>query len=146
MNSNYIMFGKIYKVWNNKNNLFIVINKNENIIGIIKIYKFNCFYVVFYFNDKVYFLLVKIIWNSNKKLINVDKKNVIIFNINIYGNEVFMGNVINCLVINVMDKELFESFFEKDSKWNNVDLDNEIYYEVMIKLFVFVYFNNVKFF
>lgn len=42
-----------------------------------------------------------------------------------------------------MDRELFESFFEKDNKWNNVDLDNEIYYEVMIKLFVFVYFNNV---
>ncbi|CAL59035.1 hypothetical protein MBOVJF4428_00293 [Mycoplasmopsis agalactiae] len=145
MNSNIIMFGKIYKVRNNKNNLPIAINKNENTIGTIKNYKLNRPYVVFYSNDKVYFLPVKTIRNSNKKSTNVDKKNIIIPNINIYGNEAPIGNAINCSVINVMDRELFESLFEKDSKWNNVDLDNEIYYEVMTKLLALVHSNNVKF-
>ncbi|MCE6056169.1 hypothetical protein J7889_03335 [Mycoplasmopsis agalactiae] len=145
MNSNNIMFGKIYKIRSDKNSLPIAIDKYENVIQITDKYKLNRPYVVFYSNDKVYFLPVKTIRNSNKKSTNVDKKNVIIPNINIYGNGVPIGNAINCSTINVMDRELFESLFEKDNKWNNVDLDNEIYYEVMTKLFALVHSNNVQF-
>lgn len=58
----------------------------------------------------------------------------------------FIGNVIKCLVINVMNKKFFESLFEIDNKWNDVELDVKIYKDVIIKLYYMFNFNKVKFY
>lgn len=58
----------------------------------------------------------------------------------------FIGNVIKCLVINVMNKNFFESLFEIDNKWNDVELNVKIYKDVIIKLYYMFNFNKVKFY
>ncbi|PZV99899.1 hypothetical protein [Metamycoplasma auris] len=53
---NKIMFGKIFKVRNNMNNLSIGINYNTNIIDTFKKGKLHRPYIVLYSNDYVYYL------------------------------------------------------------------------------------------
>ncbi|UOE63497.1 hypothetical protein MbovWib_00415 [Mycoplasmopsis bovis] len=142
---NEIMFGKLFKVRSNKNDLPIAINSGDKIVDTFKKGKLHRPYVVFYSNDYVYYLSVKSITEKNEFNTIKDDRNVIIPNINIYGNEAPIGNAINCSVINVMDRELFESLFEKDSKWNDVELDAKIYKDVMSKLHYTLHSNNVQF-
>ncbi|WP_232953119.1 Mbov_0400 family ICE element protein [Mycoplasmopsis bovis] len=50
-----------------------------------------------------------------------------------YGNDKEIA--INCSVINVMDRKLFESLYIEDSEWNNVQTSAIIYDNVMQKLY-----------
>ncbi|CAL59036.1 hypothetical protein V3320_01845 [Mycoplasmopsis agalactiae] len=45
-----------------------------------------------------------------------------------------------------MDRELFESLFEIDNKWNDVELDAKIYKGVMSKLYYTLNSNKVQFY
>ncbi|PZV97710.1 hypothetical protein BCF89_1361 [Metamycoplasma auris] len=128
------MFGKLFKVRSSKNDLPIAINYLGKTIPTVNILKLNRPYVVFYSNDYVYYLSVKSITKKNKYKTTSDDRNVIVPNRNIYGKEVEIGNAINCSVINVMERNLFESLFEVDNKWNDVELDAKIYKDVMSKL------------
>ncbi|WP_040544064.1 Mbov_0400 family ICE element protein, partial [Metamycoplasma auris] len=91
---NKIVFGKLFKVRSSKNNLPISKNYNNNFIT-TKLGKLNRPYVVFYSNDYVYYLSVKSITKKNQYKTTNDDRNVIIPNINIYGNEAPIGNAIN---------------------------------------------------
>ncbi|UZK63876.1 integrative conjugal element protein [Mycoplasma mycoides subsp. capri] len=96
-------------------------------------------YVVFYSDDKVYYLSVKTLKKENEASVyrNQDT-NVILLNKTVYNQPIkgkAIGNVIDCSVINVMDRELFEQLFEKDSFKNNYQLAPWIYDEVMNKLY-----------
>ncbi|MCE6061607.1 hypothetical protein J8A71_01690 [Mycoplasmopsis agalactiae] len=45
-----------------------------------------------------------------------------------------------------MNKKLFESLFEIDNKWNDVELDAKIYKDVITKLYYTLNSNKVKFY
>lgn len=45
-----------------------------------------------------------------------------------------------------MNKKFFESLFEIDNKWNDVELNVKIYKDVIIKLYYTFNFNKVKFY
>ncbi|WP_420329210.1 Mbov_0400 family ICE element protein, partial [Mycoplasmopsis agalactiae] len=89
------MFGKLFKVRSNKNDLPIAINSDAKIIDTFKKGKIHRPYVVFYSNDYVYYLSVKSITKKNQYKTTNDDRNVIVPNRNIYGKEVEIGNAIN---------------------------------------------------
>ncbi|WP_427902910.1 Mbov_0400 family ICE element protein [Metamycoplasma alkalescens] len=132
---NEISIGKIYRF--RKNNDFIIARDKYGEI----IQKFGRPLVVFYSDDKVYYLSVKSLTKSNKKMSIADNTNVIVPNgVYGYGN----SNVISCASINIMDKKLFESLFEIDNELNNYSLNRYIYNDVMNKLFENM--NNIRYF
>ncbi|EXU60358.1 Mbov_0400 family ICE element protein [Mycoplasma mycoides] len=96
-------------------------------------------YVVFYSDDKVYFLNVKTLKEKNKN--NVDKyidTNVILLNKTIYNQPIkgeALGNVIDCSVVNIMNRKLFEQLYQEDEYYNNYQLAPWIYDQVMNKLY-----------
>ncbi|QVK06293.1 Mbov_0400 family ICE element protein [Mycoplasma mycoides] len=96
-------------------------------------------YVVFYSDDKVYYLTVKTLKRENEASVyrNQDT-NVILLNKTVYNQPVkgkTLGNVIDCSSVNIMDRKLFEQLFEKDSFKNNYQLAPWIYDQVMNKLY-----------
>ncbi|CEA11602.1 hypothetical protein FOY74_01020 [Mycoplasma capricolum subsp. capripneumoniae] len=83
----------------------------------------------------------KTILDSNRKTTTGNKTNVI-FKKDLYGNDREIA--VNCSVINVMDRELFDSLYIKDSSFNNFQTDIEHYNKIMKKLFDV--FNEIKYF
>ncbi|WP_416371628.1 Mbov_0400 family ICE element protein [Mycoplasma capricolum] len=98
-------------------------------------------YIIFFSDEKVFYLSAKTILDSNRKTTTGDKTNVI-FKKDLYGNDREIA--VNCSVINVMDRELFDSLYIKDSSFNNFQTDIEHYNKIMKKLFDV--FNEIKYF
>ncbi|EXU60356.1 Mbov_0400 family ICE element protein [Mycoplasma mycoides] len=97
-------------------------------------------YVVFYSDDKVYYLSVKTLKKKENEasVYRNQDTNVILLNKTVYYEPVkgeALGNVIDCSSVNIMDRKLFEQLFEKDSFKNNYQLAPWIYDQVMNKLY-----------
>ncbi|QVJ95888.1 Mbov_0400 family ICE element protein [Mycoplasma mycoides] len=133
-----MMIGKIFRFRTNDNKLEIARDRfNINIATDNN--KLHRPYIVFYSDDKVYYLTVKTLTKKNKETVNRSKDfNVTLLNENIYnkllsGNK--LGNVIDCSVVNIMDKKLFEKLFQDNEHRNNYQLNPWIYDKVMIQLY-----------
>ncbi len=123
------LIGKVYKQRNKENKLPIAKNKlGDDIFG----HGINRPYLIFYSDDKVYYLSAKSVTDKNRKNTEDDKGNLIL-KTDLYGNDKEIA--INCSVINVMDRKLFESLYIEDSEWNNVQTSAIIYDNVMQKLY-----------
>ncbi|UUM25874.1 hypothetical protein NQV05_01890 [Mycoplasmopsis agalactiae] len=123
------LIGKVYKQRNKENKLPIAKNKlGDDIFG----HGINRPYLIFYSDDKVYYLSAKSVTDKNRKTTEDDKGNLIL-KTDLYGNDKEIA--INCSVINVMDRKLFESLYVEDSEWNNVQTSAVIYDKVMHKLY-----------
>ncbi|VEU81665.1 hypothetical protein V2E25_01540 [Mycoplasmopsis arginini] len=88
-------------------------------------------FVVFYTNDKVYYLSVKSLTKENEKQTLLDKNNLILPQ-GIYDDD--HPSVINCGSINIMDRALFEKIYNVKHYKNNYFLEKEIYCQVINKL------------
>ncbi|MDP4042918.1 Mbov_0400 family ICE element protein [Mycoplasmopsis arginini] len=126
-----MILGKIIKI---KKNIYknSVISKNKNFKFInSEAHKTSRPFVVFYTNDKVYYLSVKTLTKENEKQTLLDKNNLILPQ-GIYDDN--HPSVINCGSINIMDRALFERIYDFSHYKNNYYLDKEIYYQVIDKL------------
>ncbi|CBW53953.1 Conserved hypothetical protein (part of ICE) [Mycoplasma mycoides subsp. capri LC str. 95010] len=135
---NVIMLGKVFRFRNLDNTLPIARDRYFEPIDTSGS-KLHRPYVVFYSDDKVYYLTVKTLKKGNEASIyrNQDK-NLILLNKNVYNEWVkgkALGNVIDCSVVNIMDKKLFEQLYQEDEYYNNYQLAPWIYDEVMNKLY-----------
>ncbi|WFQ94305.1 Mbov_0400 family ICE element protein [Mycoplasma feriruminatoris] len=135
---NSVMFGIVFKFRNLDNTLPIARDRFSRPIETSN-YKLHRPYVVFYSDDKVYYLSVKTLKKENEASIyrNQDK-NLILLNKTIYNEPVkgkALGNVIDCSVVNIMDRKLFEQLYQEDEYYNNYQLAPWIYDEVMNKLY-----------
>ncbi|MCE6056372.1 hypothetical protein J7889_02060 [Mycoplasmopsis agalactiae] len=132
------LIGKVYKQRNKENKLPIAKNKlGDDIFG----HGINRPYLIFYSDDKVYYLSAKSVTDKNRKTTEDDKGNLIL-KTDLYGNDKEIA--INCSVINVMDRKLFESLYVEDSEWNNVQTSAVIYDNVMKALYANL--DSIKFF
>ncbi|MCE6061634.1 hypothetical protein J8A71_01835 [Mycoplasmopsis agalactiae] len=123
------LIGKVYKQRNKENKFPIAKNKlGDDIFG----HGINRPYLIFYSDDKVYYLSAKSVTDKNRKTTEDDKGNLIL-KTDLYGNDKEIA--INCSVINVIDRKLFESLYVEDSEWNNVQTSAAIYDKVMHKLY-----------
>nr|WP_307909986.1 hypothetical protein [Mycoplasmopsis bovis] len=108
------LIGKVYKQRNKENKFPITKDRlGDDIFG----HGINRPYLIFYSDDKVYYLSAKSVSDKNRKNTEDDKGNLIL-KTDLYGNDKEIA--INCSVINVMDRKLFESLYVEDSEWNNV--------------------------
>ncbi|QVJ96689.1 integrative conjugal element protein [Mycoplasma mycoides subsp. capri] len=135
---NGLMIGTLFKFRNLDNTLPIARDRFSRLIE-TSYYKLHRPYVVFYSDDKVYYLSVKTLKKGNEASIyrNQDK-NVILLNKTVYDEPVkgeAIGNVIDCSVVNIMDRKLFEQLYQEDEYYNNYQLAPWIYDEVMNKLY-----------
>ena len=126
------MIGKVFKQ-RNKNNLLPIARDKIGKLILTNIHKINRPYVILFSNEKVYFLSVKTVKNENIESTYIDKENVLIPN-GIYDDNHF--SAINTSTINVMNRELFESLYEIDNRWNDYQLSVETYNRVMEKLYI----------
>ncbi len=123
------LIGKVYKQRNKENKFPIAKDRlGDDIFG----HGINRPYLIFYSDDKVYYLSAKSVTDKNRKTTDDDKGNLIL-KTDLYGNDKEIA--INCSVINVMDRKLFESLYIEDSEWNNVQTSADIYDKVMHKLY-----------
>ncbi len=123
------LIGKVYKQRNKENKFPIAKDRlGDDIFG----HGINRPYLIFYSDDKVYYLSAKSVSDKNRKNTDDDKGNLIL-KTDLYGNDKEIA--INCSVINVMDRKLFESLYVEDSEWNNVQTSADIYDKVMHKLY-----------
>ncbi|MBT1388922.1 hypothetical protein FCM65_02535 [Mycoplasma bovis] len=123
------LIGKVYKQRNKENKFPIAKDRlGDDIFG----HGINRPYLIFYSDDKVYYLSAKSVSDKNRKNTEDDKGNLIL-KTDLYGNDKEIA--INCSVINVMDRKLFESLYVEDSEWNNVQTSADIYDKVMYKLY-----------
>ncbi|MBT1386589.1 hypothetical protein FCM52_01670 [Mycoplasma bovis] len=123
------LIGKVYKQRNKENKFPIAKDRlGDDIFG----HGINRPYLIFYSDDKVYYLSAKSVSDKNRKNTEDDKGNLIL-KTDLYGNDKEIA--INCSVINVMDRKLFESLYVEDSEWNNVQTSADIYDKVMHKLY-----------
>ncbi len=123
------LIGKVYKQRNKENKLPIAKSKfGDDVMG----HGVNRPYLIFYSDDKVYYLSAKSVSDKNRKNTEDDKGNLIL-KTDLYGNDKEIA--IDCSVINVMDRKLFESLYVEDSEWNNVQTSADIYDKVMHKLY-----------
>ncbi|QVK07260.1 integrative conjugal element protein [Mycoplasma mycoides subsp. capri] len=136
---NYIMIGKVFRFRNLDNTLPIARSKYFEPIDTSgsKLHR-PC--VVFYSDDKVYFLTVKTLKKENEASVYKNQdKNIILLNKTIYNEPTIkdgvVGNVIDCSTVNIIDRKLFEQLFEKDSFKNNYQLAPWIYDKLMNKLY-----------
>ncbi|WP_235750754.1 Mbov_0400 family ICE element protein, partial [Mycoplasmopsis agalactiae] len=128
-NMSKLLIGRVYKQRNKENRLPIAKNRNGDEIDA---HGANRPFLIFYSDDKVYYLSAKSITDKNRELTAQDKGNLVLQN-DLYGNDKEIA--INCSVINVMDRNLFESLFEKDNELNNYLTSPSIYNSVMEKLY-----------
>ncbi|PZV98724.1 Mbov_0400 family ICE element protein [Metamycoplasma auris] len=123
-----LLIGKVYKQRNKENSLPVTKDRKGNEIDA---YGASRPYLIFYSNDKVYYLSTKSRTDKNRELTTQDEENVILKK-NLYDNDKEIA--INCLAINVMDMELFESLYEEDNELNNSPASAYTYDKVMKKL------------
>ncbi|PZV98723.1 Mbov_0400 family ICE element protein [Metamycoplasma auris] len=124
-----LLIGKVYKQRNKENMLPIAKSKfGDDIIG----HGINRPFLIFYSDEKVYYLSTKSITDKNRELTTQDEGNLVL-NQDLYGNDKEIA--IDCSVINVMDRRLFESLYEKDNELNNYLTSPSIYNSVMEKLY-----------
>ncbi|AJM71840.1 Mbov_0400 family ICE element protein [Mycoplasma yeatsii] len=132
------MKGKIYKFKNKNNKLPIARDKFSNEIT-TKSNKLHRPVVVFYSDEKVYYVTVKTLTKINLSSVKNDEgNNVIIYENNIYNKKVHpqaIGNVINCSAINIMKSKMFLELFQLDNKKNNFQISFDIYHQIMTKLY-----------
>ncbi len=132
------LIGKVYKQRNKENKLPIAKSKfGDDVMG----HGINRPYLIFYSDDKVYYLSAKSVNDKNRKTTDDDKGNLIL-KTDLYGDDKEIA--INCSVINVMDRKLFESLYIEDSEWNNVQTSAVIYDKVMNALYANL--DSIKFF
>nr|WP_233749919.1 hypothetical protein [Mycoplasmopsis agalactiae] len=124
-----LLIGRVYKQRNKENRLPIAKDRNGDEIDA---HGANRPYLIFYSDDKVYYLSAKSINYWNRELTEQDEGNLVLKK-DLYGNDKEIA--INCSTINVMDRELFESLFEKDNELNNYLTSPSIYNSVMEKLY-----------
>ncbi|WP_144054527.1 Mbov_0400 family ICE element protein [Mycoplasma putrefaciens] len=124
-----IEIGKVYKERLKNLNFPIAKNRNDTLVDDHGI---NRPYIVFFSDEKVYYLSAKSISKKNKKATLKDKFNIV-FKKDLYGEEREIA--INCSVINVMDRKLFESLYVKDDDKNNFQTDTRHYDRIMAKLY-----------
>ncbi|PZV99897.1 Mbov_0400 family ICE element protein [Metamycoplasma auris] len=133
-----LLVGKVYKQRKKENTFVIAKDKYGNdIIG----HGINRPFLIFYSDDKVYYLSTKSISDKNRELTVQDKGNLVLKK-DLYGNDKEIA--INCSVINVMDRGLFESLYEEDNKLNNYLTSASTYDKVMEKLHDNL--NNIQYF
>ncbi|ENY54040.1 Hypothetical protein MALK_0930 [Metamycoplasma alkalescens 14918] len=135
--NNEMMIGIVYKQRNKGNKLPIAKDKYGNLI---EGHGTNRPYVIFYSDKKVYYLSLKSVTNQNRIQTSNDKSNFV-SKIDTYDQEKEIA--INCSVINVMDRDLFESLYVEDKK-NNFQTSPQIYDEVMNILYKNI--NYIKYF
>ncbi len=132
------LIGKVYKQRNKENKFPIAKDRlGDDIFG----HGINRPYLIFYSDDKVYYLSAKSVNDKNRKTTGEDKSNLIL-KTDLYGDDKEIA--INCSVINVMDRKLFESLYIEDSEWNNVQTSAVIYDKVMNALYANL--DSIKFF
>lgn len=124
-----LLIGKVYKQRNKENKLPIAKSKfGDDIIS----HGVNRPYLIFYSDNKVYYLSAKSVSDKNRKATEDDKGNLIL-KTDLYGDDKEIA--VDCSVINVMDRKLFESLYVEDSEWNNVQTSAAIYDKVMQKIY-----------
>ncbi|MCE6057149.1 hypothetical protein MBOVJF4428_00239 [Mycoplasmopsis agalactiae] len=124
-----LLIGKVYKQRNKENKLPIAKSKfGDDIIS----HGVNRPYLIFYSDNKVYYLSAKSVSDKNRKATEDDKGNLIL-KTDLYGDDKEIA--VDCSVINVMDRKLFESLYVEDSEWNNVQTSAAIYDKVMQKVY-----------
>ncbi|WP_331838277.1 Mbov_0400 family ICE element protein [Mycoplasmopsis agalactiae] len=124
-----LLIGKVYKQRNKENKLPIAKSKfGDDIIS----HGVNRPYLIFYSDNKVYYLSAKSVSDKNRKATEDDKGNLIL-KTDLYGDDKEIA--VDCFVINVMDRKLFESLYVEDSEWNNVQTSAAIYDKVMQKVY-----------
>ncbi|WFQ93860.1 integrative conjugal element protein [Mycoplasma feriruminatoris] len=133
-----IQIAKVYEKRYKEFSFPIAKDKNGNLIDN---HGHNRPYVIFFSHNKVFYLSAKTILNNNRKSTSADKTNVI-FKKDLYGKDREIA--VNCSVINIMDRELFESLYIKDNILNNFQTDIEHYNIIMKKLFDV--FDEIKYF
>ncbi|QVK06992.1 Mbov_0400 family ICE element protein [Mycoplasma mycoides] len=121
--------GKIYKNRNQEYDFFIAKDKDDELI---KGHGINRPFIIFYSDDKVYYLSAKSISKKNRKKTLADKFNVV-FKTDLYGEDKEVA--INCSVINIMDRKLFESLYVKDDDMNNFQTTPWHYDKIMGTLY-----------
>ncbi|ACU78310.1 Mbov_0400 family ICE element protein [Mycoplasma mycoides] len=146
---NIFLIGKIYKFRNEDNKLPISRDYYGKLITTIHS-KLHRPHIVLFSNTKVYYLSVKTIKdNKNLEKTFSDKKNLIIQEKNVYSKKLKhpkIGNAINCSTINVMDRVLFESLFEKDKPKNNYQIKPHLFDQILKILASNLRNGNLKYF
>ncbi|WP_434329629.1 hypothetical protein V2P39_00875 [Mycoplasma capricolum subsp. capricolum] len=133
-----IQIGKVYKKRYKEFSFPIAKDRKGSLIDQ---HGYNRPYIIFFSDEKVFYLSAKTITSLNRKATINDKTNII-FKKDLYGKDREIA--VNCSVINVMDRELFESLYIKDSSFNNFQTDIEHYNKIMKKLFNV--FDEIKYF
>ncbi|PZV99896.1 Mbov_0400 family ICE element protein [Metamycoplasma auris] len=124
-----LLIGRVYKQRKEDSKLPIAKNRyGDDIIG----HGINRPFLIFYSDDKVFYLSAKSITDKNINQTLNDRNNLIL-DVDFYGNNKKIS--IDCSVINVMDKELFEDNFKEDSELNDYLTSPQTYNTVMGKLF-----------
>ncbi|MCE6056168.1 hypothetical protein J7889_03340 [Mycoplasmopsis agalactiae] len=124
-----LLIGRVYKQRKEDSKLPIAKNRyGDDIIG----HGINRPFLIFYSDDKVFYLSAKSITDKNINQTLSDRNNLIL-DVDFYGNNKKIS--VDCSVINVMDRELFEDNFKEDSELNNYLTSPQTYNTVMEKLF-----------
>ncbi|MDQ0567609.1 Mbov_0400 family ICE element protein [Mycoplasma yeatsii] len=123
-----IEIGKVYKQRYSNLKFAIAKNKDETLIDDHGIHRP---YVVFFSKEKVYYLTLKTVSKKNYKKTKNDKFNLILRK-DLYDEDRRIA--VNCSVINVMDRKLFESLYILDNEKNNFQIKSWDYDKIMSKL------------
>lgn len=127
-----IEIGKVYKQrYRNTPNAFIGKDKAGRTIKGHGIHRPS---IVFYSDDKVFYLSAKTVSDDNYEDSRNDPFNLVFEDKDLYGEDRKIA--INCSVINVIDRKLFESLYIPDHPKNNYPTSVEQYNDIMITLFV----------
>ncbi|MBY7705230.1 hypothetical protein JIY74_34395 [Vibrio harveyi] len=125
-----IEIGKVYK--QRYKNLHFPIAKNKN-DTLIDDHGYNRPYIVFFSDKKVFYLSAKTVNEHNFDKTDQDPFNLVFEDKDLYGEDRKIA--INCSVVNVMDRKLFESLYIPDHPKNNYPTSVEQYNDIMITLF-----------
>ncbi|UWD34757.1 hypothetical protein NX779_02995 [Mycoplasma cottewii] len=125
-----LIIGKIYKQRYKNNKIPIARNKDGSIIMGNGIHRP---FIVFFSDDKVYYLATKTVKVKNKRKTSTDPQNLTL-ETDLYGKDDRTISV-NCSVINVMERKLFESLYILDDERNDFQTDPDTYNKIMKHLF-----------
>ncbi|WP_427902909.1 Mbov_0400 family ICE element protein [Metamycoplasma alkalescens] len=105
-----VLIGGVYNLTNDENKLAIWKDKLKQINDENET---NCPFVLFFSDEKVYYLNLIILTNNNRDEIE-DNEDNLIFETDLYGEQKEIA--INCSAIYVMSQKLFENLYVEDKE------------------------------
>lgn len=125
-----LKIGKVYKQRYKNNKIPIARDKNGEKIKGNGIHRP---FIVFFSDDKVFYLTTKTVKDENRRKTTNDPQNLTL-EMDLYGNDDRTISV-NCSVVNVMERKLFESLYILDDERNDFQTDPDTYNKIMEHLF-----------